>query len=118
MFRDYFNFIVLSALAKRLYETKDIKKNNGLIEEIKKRWSNLKDEVEKMSEDEKEIKQPDRILKIVKGILEFNRQQKGQGLKILTPDQMLSRWPISLYIILKNLKTKLENIYKSLVDIV
>ena len=44
-----------------------------------------------MSEDEKEIKQPDRILKIVKGILEFNRQQKGQGLKILTPDQMLSR---------------------------
>ena len=32
-----FNFIILSALAKRLYETKDAKKNNGLIEEIKKR---------------------------------------------------------------------------------
>ena len=49
-----------------------------------------------MSEDEKEIEQPDRILKIVKEILEFNRQQQGQGLKILTPNQMLSRLPISL----------------------
>ena len=34
---------------------------------------------------------------IVERILEFNRQnQKGQGLKILTPNQMLSRLPISL----------------------
>ena len=29
-------------------------------------------------------------------ILGFNRQQQGQGLKILTPNQMLSRLPISL----------------------
>ena len=29
-------------------------------------------------------------------ILEFNRQQQGQRLKILTPNQMLSRLPISL----------------------
>ena len=49
-----------------------------------------------MSEDEKEIEQPDRILKIVKEILEFNRQQQGQGLKILTPNQMLSRLPVTL----------------------
>ena len=49
-----------------------------------------------MSEDEKEIGQPDRILKIVKEILEFNRQQQGQGLKILTPNQMLSRLPVTL----------------------
>ena len=137
MFRDYFNFIVLSALAKRLYETKDVKKNNGLIEEIKKRWSNLKDEVEKMSEDEKEIEQPDKILKIVENILEFNRQQQGQGLKILTPNQMLSRLPITLAQLkagnnsekLKNeirqllyslyrSKKLTKNIYKSLVDIV
>ena len=31
-----------------------------------------------------------------KEILEFNRQQQGQGLKILSPSQMLSRLPISL----------------------
>ena len=40
---------------------------------------------------------PDKILKIVKEILEFNKQkQQGLGLKILTPNQMLSRLPITL----------------------
>ena len=50
-----------------------------------------------MGEEEKEIEQPDKILKIVEEILEFNKQnQSGKGLKILTPNQMLSRLPISL----------------------
>ena len=45
----------------------------------------------------KKIEQPDKILKIVEEILEFNRQnQQGKGLKILTPNQMLSRLPITL----------------------
>ena len=47
------NFEVPTALAKTLYEIKDKKKNNDLVELIKIRWSNLKDEIEKMSEDEK-----------------------------------------------------------------
>ena len=41
---------------KKLYETKDEKENNELIKLIKVRWSNLKDEIEKMSEDEKKLK--------------------------------------------------------------
>ena len=49
-----------------------------------------------MSEEEKEIKNPDEIVNLVENILEFNRQQQGQGLKILTPSQMLSRLPNSL----------------------
>ena len=49
-----------------------------------------------MSEDEKEIEQPDRILKIVTETFEFNRQQQGQRLKILTPNQTLSRLPVTL----------------------
>ena len=96
MFKHYFNFEIPGALAKRLYETKNKNKNNKLIKEIKNRWSNSKDEVENMSEDEKEIEQPDKILKSFETILEFNRQQQGQGLKILTPNQMLSRLPIFL----------------------
>ena len=49
-----------------------------------------------MSEDEKNG-QLDRILKIVKKILDFNKQnQIVKGLKILTPNQMLSRLPITL----------------------
>ena len=49
-----------------------------------------------MSEQEKEIENPNEIVDIVEMILEFNRQQQGQGLKIVTPNQMLSRLPISL----------------------
>ena len=52
-----------------------------------------------MSEVEKGIEQPDRILKTVKEFLNLNREiemQRGLDLKILTPNQMLSRLPISL----------------------
>ena len=56
----------------------------------------LIDEIEKMSEDEKEIEQPDKILKIIEDILDFNKKIQKQRVKILTPNQMLSRLPISL----------------------
>ena len=92
-----------------------------------------------MSEDEKEIEQPDRILKIFERILEFNKeiQKQGLGLKILTPHQMLSRLPISLaQLNAGNNSEKLKNeirqllyslyrskkltkqLYKSLIDII
>ena len=138
MFKDYFNYLVPSALAKKLYETEHKNKNNELADEIKNRWSNLKDEIKKMSEDEKETEQPAKILKIVEEILEFNKQnQSGKGLKILTPNQMLSRLPISLaQLKAGNNSEKLKNeirqilyslyrsekltkqLYKSLVDII
>ena len=79
---------------------------------------------------------PDKILKIVKEILEFNKQ-KGQGLKILTPNQMFSRLPITLaQLKAGNNSEKLKNeirqllyslyrskkltkqLYKSLIDII
>ena len=51
-----------------------------------------------MSEDEIKIEKPDKILKIVEKILDFNNKQNqiGKGLKILTPSQMLCRLLISL----------------------
>ena len=49
-----------------------------------------------MSEEEKKIEKPNEIVDIVENILEFNRQQQGQDLKILTPNQMLSRLPVTL----------------------
>ena len=50
-----------------------------------------------MSEDEKKFKKSDKILKIVEEILKFNKQkQLGLGLNIQTPNQMLSRLPITL----------------------
>ena len=49
-----------------------------------------------MSEQEKETENPNEIIDIVEKILEFNTQLSGQGLKILTPSQMLNKLPISL----------------------
>ena len=96
------NILVLQHLQfwqKKLYETKDKNKNNDFVKVIKSGLGDLKDEIEKMSEGEKKIEKPDKISKIVKEILNFNKKvqkQSRQGLKILTPGQMLSKLPITL----------------------
>ena len=46
LFRKYFNFETPNQLAKKLFEIKDKKKNNAFVEEIKNRWSKLKDGIE------------------------------------------------------------------------
>ena len=64
---------------------------------IKSRLVDLKNEIKKISENEKEIENPDELVNFVEKILDFNNQNlEGQGIKILTPDQMLSRLPITL----------------------
>ena len=84
-FNHFFNFVKPSDLAKKLFEIKDKKKNNGSVEEIKNRWSKLKDKIEDMFKDERKNKGLDKILEIVKDIPNFNKQnQEGKGLKILT----------------------------------
>ena len=86
LFQKYFNFDRPSALLRSLFRIKDKRKNKKLVD--------LK---MKLSENEFEIAEPDKTVDIVRKILEFNRQnQEGQGLKILTPQQTLSRLPISL----------------------
>ena len=72
LFKDCFNFLVPSALEKKLYETKNKNKSNELVEEIKNRWSNLEGEIKKMPEDEKETEKPYKILKIVEDVLDFD----------------------------------------------
>ena len=50
-----------------------------------------------MSEEKEEIEKPDKIIDIVAEIIAFNKKiQSGRGLKILTPDQMLSSLPVTL----------------------
>ena len=47
----------------------------------------------------KKIEKPSEIVDIVQKIFEFNKQNQqgqGQGLKSVTPDQMLSRLPIKI----------------------
>ena len=58
----------------------------------------LKEEIEVIPKKERENEKLDKIVKIIEDILIFNKQQQqsGKGLKILTPNQMLSRLPITL----------------------
>ena len=68
-----------------------------------------------MSNNEIEIEEPDKIVDIVEKILELNRKnQEGQGLKILTPDQMISRLPGKAEINLEKLKNEIIQLLYSL----
>ena len=114
----------------------NVEKNKIEVGLINSGLRDLKEEIKDMSEQEKETENPNEIKDFEK-ILEFNRQQQAQGLKITTPNQMLSRLPISLAQLkagnnsekLKNETRQLlyalhrskkltKNIYKSLIDII
>ena len=97
LFKEHFNFQRPSDMLKYLHQANDRAKNNKLVSVIICRLEGLKKKIREMSEEEREIEKPDKIVKIVKKILKFNKEkQKGQGLKVLTPSQIFSRLPISL----------------------
>ena len=64
------------------------------------------------------IEENEKIINIVERILYFNQlNQSGQGLKILTPNQMLSRLPITLaQLKAGNNSEKLKNKIRQLLD--
>ena len=66
-----------------------LKKNKIQLGLINSGLRDLKEEIEDMGEQEKQTENPDEIANIVKMILQFNRQQQGQGLKILNPNQIV-----------------------------
>ena len=112
---------------------------NQLVKLINSGLKDLKEEIKKMSKAEIEIEKPDRKVEIVEKILKLNKQnqQERQGIKILTPNQMLNRLPIALAQLqagnnsnkLKNeigqllyslyrSKNMTEQVYKSLIGII
>ena len=96
-------------MLKAVYNTNSKMKNTDLINVIKSGLNDLKDEIKEMSEDEIKIEKPHKTVDTVEKILEFDRRnQEGQRLEILTPDQMLNRLPIFL-VQLKAVKTS-ENL--------
>ena len=58
-------------MLKDLYRTNKYK-NNKLVNVMKSRLSDLKNEIEDMSEEEKENEKPNEIIDIVEKNLEFN----------------------------------------------
>ena len=88
LFMKPFNFQNPSDMLKNLYQINDKEKKNKLVNVINSGLKDLKEEI---------IENTNKMVEIVKDILRFIKQkQEGQGIKILTPNQMLSRLPISL----------------------
>ena len=120
IFQKYFSFQRPSDMLKILYTTNDKKKNSKLVNVIKSGLSDLRNEVENMGEEEKETEKPSEIVNNVEKILEFNKQNQLEGdLKILTPDQVLSRLPITLAQLKagsnsEKLKNKIRQLFYSL----
>ena len=97
IFKKYFKVQRPSDMLVFLNRTNDTEMKNQLVNLINSGLKDLKEEIKKMSEAEIEIEDPESIVEIVEEILKFNEQnQQGKGLKILTPNQMLSRLPITL----------------------
>ena len=139
LFNKYFKFQRPCDMLILLNKTNDTEKNNKLINLVSSGLKDLKEEIKKMSEAEIENEDPESTVNIVEKILKFNEQnqRKGQGIKILTPSQMLNRLPIALAQLqagnnsnkLKNeirqllyslyrSKNMTEQIYKSLIGII
>ena len=82
---------------KKLRVTED-ERNEDQVYVTKKVLDKMKKTIKKVPEDRKfMIEEKEKIINIVARILYFNQvNQSRQGLKILTPNQMLSRLPITL----------------------
>ena len=92
-FWNYFRYENISFLAKDLIRAR-LDKNEQFVNNSNDRLIYLRNAIIKkeIPENENAIK----MLDIVEKILDFNKQQKGKGIKILTPEQMLQKLPIVL----------------------
>ena len=74
-------------MLKKLEKSTNNKERNEVqVIKINSRLRDLKEEIEDTSEQEEETENPNEVVNIVEIIFEFNRQQQGQDLKILTPN--------------------------------
>ena len=78
-------------MLKKLSRLKNTEENKVQVCLVRSGLRDLKEEIKETGEDEKETGKPNEIMNVAENGLEFNTQnQERQGLKILTPDQMLS----------------------------
>ena len=98
LFKRYFGYDSLSDMQADLYETRNISANETKVNLIKDKLDVFKKSVNNnMSMNKVNIEKPFKIVDTVLKILKLNKKyQEGEGLKILTTQQMLSRPPISL----------------------
>ena len=97
LFKEYFNYSNPDTMIRISNDASD-EKNNNLVESINKKLNKMKKIIKNVPKDEvSKVKENEKVIDIVERILELNSEkQLGKGLKILTPNQMLSRLPITL----------------------
>ena len=98
MFKEYFTIYQNpSDMYKKLRMTESTR-NEDRVYLIKEMLNKMKKIIKNVLEDRKFMfEENKKIIDIIERILYFNRlEQSGKGLKILTPNQRLSRLPISL----------------------
>ena len=138
MFDHYFDYLNPEIMIAKL-KIASYEKNKNMVESINKKLTKLKNIVKNVPKSEvSKVEENKKIIDIAKRILELNSEkQLGLGLKILTPDQMLRRLPITLAQLkagsnsekLKNeirqllhslyrSKKLTKHLYKSLIDII
>ena len=93
----YFTYLNPNIMLERLRDASD-EKNKDMVESINKKLTKMKNIVKNVPKDKvSRVEENERITDIAERILELNSEnQLGLGLKILTPNQMLSRLPITL----------------------
>ena len=98
LFKKYFKYSSPSGMYKNLSETIDSKENEAHVNTIKNNLANLMEEFKNSpTSNTNKIITRNNMQKIIERILEFNKlNQSGKGLKVLTPNQMLSRLQIFL----------------------
>ena len=112
LFKEYFtNYQSPSDMYNRLSDAKKTEEHNIQISLIKSGLINLEKVTRNTSKDDvNKIEEMNKIADVVELILNFNKKyQEGEGLKILTPSQMLIRLPISLAQLAGNNSEKLKN---------
>ena len=97
LFKEYFDYSNPETMIKRLKDADD-EKNKNIVKSINKNLNKMKKIIKNVPEDKTfKTEENEKIIDIVERILELNSEkQLGLGLKILTPNQMLSRLPITL----------------------
>ena len=78
LFQKHFKFQRSGDMLKTLYTTNDKKKNNNLVNMINSRSGVLKNELENMSEEEKEIEKPNEIVDIAEKFLSLMIKPKQE----------------------------------------
>ena len=87
LFKEYFKCQSPSNMYKELDETKNRETNQIKVDFIKKILSKSQKIIDDVPKDEMyKIEKNENIISIAEKILEFNRQQHGGRLKILTPN--------------------------------